>query len=360
MGLLTTINKGDRIQEKSGPVPSFTHGNCVGINIKEVMEVKRILAWVLVLLLMLSASAMAEKKWVIGFANIAEEVELQIQVRESMIKTAEELGVDIVLANNEYDGAKAVRNADDMITKGVDAFIEFNIDESVGPVIMEKMNEAGIPTFAVDIPMEGAAFFGANNVVAGQVAGVRLGEVAQKRWAVEPDCLLLVEDSTSGETVLNRVTQMPVGLRTIFPDFSEDKVFYIDSGTDAANCQKMVSDFLLAHPDYTKIAIGTFNDVIAVATIAAVETAGREADCIMVSENEYGYLDYLKANPDRSEDEEVWVGGVAYFFDRYGSYVVKAAVDVLNGAAMPEAIYVDHVVVTRDNAMDLFGYYLEA
>lgn len=322
---------------------------------------KKVLSLVLALALMLCGvtAFAAEKKWVIGFANIAEEVELQIQVRESMLRAAEELGAEIVLANNEYDGAKAVRNADDMITKGVDAFIEFNIDESVGPVIMEKMNEAGIPVFAVDIPMEGAAFFGANNVVAGTVAGVRLGEVSQQRWNSEPDCLLLVEDSTSGETVLNRVTQMPTGLRQVFPDFPEEKIFYIDSGTDAANCQKMVSDFLLGHPDFNKIAIGSFNDVIAVATLAAIETAGREADCIMVAENEYGYLDYLKANPDRAEEDEVWVGGVAFFFDRYGSYVVKAAVDVLNGGEMPENIYVDHQVVTRANAHDLFGYYLE-
>ena len=235
---------------------------------------KRILTLVLALVLVLSmcafASAEGEKKWVIGFANIAEEVELQITVRESVIAAAEAAGVEVVLANNEYDGAKAVQNADDMITRGVDGFIEFNIDESVGPVIMEKMDEAGIPVIAIDIPIEGAAFFGANNVVAGTVAGVRLGEVSQERWESEPDCLLLVEDSTSGETVLNRVTQMPTGMREIFPDFSDDKVFYVDSGTDAANCQKMVSDFLMANPDYHKIAIGAFNDVIATATLAAI------------------------------------------------------------------------------------------
>ena len=323
---------------------------------------KKVLSVVLALVLVLSVCSMAlaeEKKWVIGFANIAEEVELQIVVRDGMVAAAEELGVELVLANNEYDGAKAVRNADDMITKGIDGFIEFNIDESVGPVIMEKMNAEGIPVIAVDIPMEGAAFFGANNVVAGQVAGVRLGEVSQERWGGEPDCLLLVEDSTSGETVLNRVTQMPTGMREIFPDFSDEKVFYIDSGTDAATCQKMVSDFLLAHPDYTKIAIGSFNDVIAVATLAAIETAGRESDCIMVAENEYGYLDYLKANPDREEADEVWVGGVAFFFDRYGEYTMNAMVDVLNGGEMPENIYVEHEVVTRANAQELFGWYLE-
>ena len=150
---------------------------------------KKLLTLVLVVALTLcccTAAFAQEEKWVIGFANIAEEVELQIQVRESMITAAEELGVELVLANNEYDGAKAVQNADDMITKGVDAFIEFNIDESVGPVIMEKMNAAGIPVFAVDIPMEGAAFFGANNVEAGRIAGVRLGEVSRDRWGGEP------------------------------------------------------------------------------------------------------------------------------------------------------------------------------
>lgn len=323
---------------------------------------KKLVALVLAVALALCAGAGAlaeeQEQWLIGFANIAEEVELQITVRESMIAAAEERGVELVIANNEYDGAKAVQNADDMITRGVDGFIEFNIDESVGPVIMEKMNEAGIPVIAVDIPMEGAAFFGANNVEAGRIAGVRLGEVSQSRWGGEPDCLLLVEDSTSGETVLNRVTQMPTGMREVFPDFSEDKVFYIDSGTDAANCQKMVSDFLMANPDYTKIAIGAFNDVIAVATLAAIETAGREEHCIMVAENEYGYLDYLKANPDRAEEDEVWVGGVAFFFNRYGDYTINAMVDVLEGGEMPENIYVEHEVVTRANAQELFGDYL--
>lgn len=299
----------------------------------------------------------ADKKLVIGFANIAEEVELQIQVRESVEKAAEEAGVDLILANNEYDGAKAVSIADNMVSQQVDGFIEFNLDESVGPVIMEKMNEAGIPVIAVDIPMEGAVFFGANNAVAGEVGGKRLGEVAKERWGEEPDCLLLVEDSTSGEAVLQRTRKMYDGLLEIYPDFPEDKIYSIDPGTDAAATQKMVSDFLSAHPDFHKIAMGTLNDVIATATVAAIETAGREADCIMVSENEYGYLDYLKANPEVSGDE-VWVGGVAFFFNRYGEYTVPAIIKMINGEEVDDAIYVDHTVITRDNAEEWFGDYL--
>lgn len=304
------------------------------------------------------AEAPAEKeKLVIGFANIAEEVELQIQVRESMVKAAEEAGVELILANNEYDGAKAVEIADNMVSQQIDGFIEFNLDESVGPVIMEKMNDAGIPVIAVDIPMEGAVFFGANNEIAGTVGGQRLGEVAKERWDSEPDCLLLVEDSTSGEAVLARTRKMYDGIKEVFPDFSEDKIFTIDPTTDAGKTQSMVSDFLSAHPDFHKIAIGTLNDVIATATLAAVETAGREADCIMVAENEYGYLDYLKANPDVTGDE-VWVGGVAFFFNRYGEYTVPAIIKMINGESVDEAIYVEHITITRENAQEWFADYL--
>ncbi|MFT3984341.1 MAG: sugar ABC transporter substrate-binding protein [Lachnospiraceae bacterium] len=294
---------------------------------------------------------------IIGFANIAEQVELQIQVRESIEKAAEEAGVKLITADNNYDGAKAVEIADNMISQGIDGFIEFNLDESVGPVIMEKMNDAGIPVIAVDIAMDGATFFGADNVTAGKVAGARLGEVAKERWGEEPDCLLLVEDSTSGETALQRTECTPDGLKEVFPDFSEDKIIRLDSGTDASSAQKTVSDFLSAHPTYNKIAINTFNDVIATSTLAAIETAGREADCIMVSENEYGYLDYIKTTSQAPENE-VWVGGVAFFFNRYGEYTVPAIISLIKGETVDESIYVDHAVITRDNAEEWFADYL--
>jgi ribose transport system substrate-binding protein len=304
-----------------------------------------------------ASSSASDDQLTIGFANIAEQVELQIQVRESIEKAAKEAGVKLITADNNYDGAKAVEIADNMISQGIDGFIEFNIDESVGPVIMEKMNAANIPVIAVDIAMDGATFFGANNEKAGIVAGERLGEVAKQRWDGEPDCLLLVEDSTSGETALQRTECTPEGLKETYPDFSDDKVIRLDSGTDAAKAQKAVSDFLSAHPDYHKIVINTFNDVIATSTLAAIETAGREADCIMVSENEYGYLDYIKSTPTAPENE-VWVGGVAFFFNRYGEYTVPAIIKLIKGEQVDDKIYVDHTVITRDNAEQWFSDYL--
>ena len=50
--------------------------------------------------------------------------------------------------------------------------------------------------------------------------------------------------------------------------------------------------------------------------------------------------------------------GVAFFFNRYGDYVVPAIVDMVNGETPEESIYVDHTVITRDNAEEWFADYL--
>lgn len=323
---------------------------------------KRLFALLLCVAMLLTAvAAVAEgdKTWKIGFANIGEAVELQVTVKESLQRAADEAGVELVYMNNNMDGATAVQNADNMVQQEIDGMIEFNIDESVGPTIKGIMDDAGIPMIAVDIAIDGCTFFGANNEVAGVVGGRRLGEVAMERWGEEPDVLLLVYDSTSGESPMKRVTCMPDGLRETFPDFPEDKVFMVDAGVDAATAQKAVSDFLTAHPDDHKIAIGCYHDIAATSTLAAIETAGRESECIMVSENEYGYLDYLKANPEAPENE-CWVGGVAFFFTQYGDYLIPAMVKVLEGEDIGDAFYVNHEIITRDNAETYFADYLAA
>ncbi len=319
---------------------------------------KKLFAMVLCVTMLLSIVAIAEEApYKIGFANIAEMVELQVTVKESVEKAAEAAGVELVYMNNNLDGATAVQNADNMVQQEIDGFIEFNIDESVGPTIKGIMDDAGVPIIAVDIAIEGCTFFGANNETAGIVGGERLGEVAMERWGEAPEILLLVYDSTSGESPMKRVTCMPEGLRKTFPDFPEENIYMVDSGIDAATAQKAVSDFLSAHPEATRIAIGCYHDVAATSTLAAIETAGREADCIMVSENEYGYLDYIKANPEAPENE-CWVGGVAFFFTQYGDYLIPAMIDILDGKDVGDTIYVNHEVITRENAETYFADYL--
>ena len=287
---------------------------------------------------------------VVGFANIDESVDLQIAVRESIVRKGEELGLKIITANNQADGSTAVRIADDMITMQVDAFVEFNVDQSVAPVIMEKMNAADIPVFAIDIPHPGAAFFGANNLGAGKIAGRYLAEQAVERWNGEIDYLLLVDQMASGELPRQRILGYIPGIQEVIPGFSEDKVVIVEGGSEASKAQQVVADFLSGHPDADNILIGTLHDVGGMGAWAAVETANRTDDCMMVVQNEYAFLNYIKSHPE----EDGFVGAVAYFFDRYGDFLMPAVYDVLQGGAMPENVYVEHEIINRENAAEYF------
>ena len=181
-----------------------------------------------------AADAPADTRYKIGFANIGEVNETCMAVKRSFEAAAEKYDFDLVYMNNDMDGATAVKNADNMVQQGVDGLVEFNIDASVGATLKGICDDAGIPLIAIDIGIDGAPFFGGDNALVGVVGGRHLGKVAQERWGEEPDILLLIEDSTSGETPMPRVRNMPEGLRETFPDFPDEKIYTLDGAGDAA------------------------------------------------------------------------------------------------------------------------------
>jgi len=291
-----------------------------------------------------------EKQYVVGFANIAENSQVAIDLGDCIVEECEKLGMKVVRVNNNFDGATAVKNVDDLLTMGIDALIEFNVDESVAPVIMEKCNAANIPVFAIDIPHPGATFFGADNQYAGELAGEYMGKLANELWGGEVDCLLLVDQMASGELPRKRILGSIPGIQKEIPDFSEDKVFYVEGKQDAGTAQQVVSDFLSAHPDWNHILIGSLQDDGFRGACAAVEVAGRENDVLAVGQNEYFFIEYARAHPD----ENFVRGAVAFFLTSYGKWLAPAVKEKLDGKDVPENVYVEHQVVTRANLNELF------
>ena len=117
------------------------------------MNVKRFTVIAFVLVLMLAAlptapqSAVAQEgdcptakdSYVIGFANLTEDIVFTQLVREGLVATAEEMGnVELILADNRLDGATALSNTENFLTQGVDAIIHFQTDEVFGNVIMAR------------------------------------------------------------------------------------------------------------------------------------------------------------------------------------------------------------------------------
>jgi len=314
---------------------------------------KKVFIFGLILLVLLASTVFAvgrqqsgEKRIKIGFANINERSSFAKMVRNGMEDEAKKRGWDIVCVDNNSDGATAVRNADDLITHGIDYMIEFNVDASVGPVIMEKFNSAKIPVIAVDIPHPGAIFFGADNPRAGTIGGELAGDFVNKNWGGRVDFVVLLAQAMSGATVAPRVDNFPVGLRSKGIQVNANQIVVLDTSGDVARMQQMFADFLMANPTATRIAVGGLNDLYANGAYAAAEIAGREKQVVIVSQN--ATQEFVEAMYAKNGNTN-WIGSIGYFPNRYGEWVFQILDKMIAGQKMEQNYFIQHEPVTWDN-----------
>ena len=287
----------------------------------------------------------------IGFANLTEDIVFTQLVRQGIEEEAEKAGVELVLADNKLDGATALANADNFLLQGVDGVIEFQTDEKFGNVIMDKFRAANVPVIAIDIPMPGATFFGADNYRAGYMAGEAAAQWANENWDGTADALLVLELPQSGAIPAARMQGQIEGvqenLKTAVP---EDMVFRLDSKNTQDEAFRVVSDTLPKIPNAKRVIAVHINDGTALGTIAAFEAAGRKDEVIAVSQG---------ADPsgqdEMAKEGSRYLGATGYFAERYGTYLIPAIIDALNCKPLAPALYVDHEFITKDNLCEFYA-----
>jgi ribose transport system substrate-binding protein len=299
-----------------------------------------------------SDCATAQDSYTIGFANLTEDIVFTQLVREGILAAAEEAGnVEVILADNRLDGATALANADNFIAQGVDGVIEFQTDEAFGNVIMSRFRRENIPVIAIDIPMPGATFFGADNYNAGRLAGEALAEWVNENWDGEVDAILVLELPQSGPIPAARMQGMEEGLQeNISSPVPEEMIFRLDSKNTQEESFQVVSDTLPTIPDADKIVAVTINDGTALGVIAAAEAAGRADQIMVVGQG---------ADPSGQEamlaENSRYLGATGYFPELYGFQIIPAMIDLLECRPVPPAIYVNHVFITKDNLCEFYA-----
>lgn len=287
----------------------------------------------------------------IGFANLTEDVAFTQLVREGLVSEAEALGnVELVLADNKLDGATALANTENFITQGVDGIIHFQTDAAFGNVIMAKARAAGIPVVAIDIPMPGALFFGADNYYAGQLAGEALGNWVNENWDGAVDAALMLELPQSGPIPAARMQGMLDAFQaTVNTPLAEEAIYHLDSKNTQEEAFKVVSDTLPTIADATKVVAMTINDGTAIGTIAAFEAAGRGEQIMVVGQNAdpSGQAEMVKENSR-------YLGATGYFPENYGSKMLPALIDILECQPVPPSVYVDHVFIGPANLCEFY------
>ena len=152
------------------------------------------LAAVLVALLLFAVGpVLAQRQYVVAFANLTEEPGVTVEgtgftgrdIRESFVLAARAHPIEMVYYDNQRDDARALQNVDAAIARKVDLYIQYH-QGAANAAIAEKLKAAGIRVLALNYPVPGAPLYTVDNAAAGRVAGEALARFALRSW--RPSC----------------------------------------------------------------------------------------------------------------------------------------------------------------------------
>jgi len=286
------------------------------------------------------------KKIRFGFGGQSAEMPFSVEVTESLKNAAVAVGVDLLILDNQYDAATALRNAEQFVSSKVDLVIEFQVEQEVAPIIADKIAEANIPLIAIDIPHPHATYFGVDNYRVGMEAGELLAAHATSKWGGKVDWVLGLDLPEAGQLVQSRTTGAFEGVRSVMPELPVEAYVRIDGRGMRDRSRKLVSDFLQRHPKDKRILIAAATDSSALGAVDATREQRREKHVAIVGQD-----CIAEAVQEMRRDRSPMIGSVSHETSSYGPSLIHLGLSLLRGQTVPPYNYVAHRMVTRDSLL---------
>jgi ribose transport system substrate-binding protein len=225
----------------------------------------------------------------LGFANIFGTLPFCISVENDIIKQAKLAGFtdsNMIIMDNQYDSVLGLKNADIMLSRKPDFFVEFQADAKVNNIVAAKFTAAGIPLLAVDVPVPGAPFMGVNNWKVALMGGEYMAKLIKEQWGGwdKVDMVVLLQMPAGGDVTMLRSEGFAAALVEAFGPDAEKKIVRADGGMGQSEQAKAaMDDVLAAHPKAKRIALTSINEQTMAGAIASLQGAGRwNADDIII------------------------------------------------------------------------------
>jgi ribose transport system substrate-binding protein len=284
----------------------------------------------------------------IGFANLGEDMPFSVDVRRGLERALKgAANIDLIVADNQLNSEIALTNADDLIARGIDVMIEYQIDETIGGILGNKFKQANIPLIAVDIPIVGATFVGVDNYRSGQLAGTALGAWIREHWGGQIDDVIVLVEPRAGALPALRIEGQMDTLFSLIERPPADQFYTLNSGnssevTEAAMCTLLQE---LQHVrGKRKIAVLSFNDDAAYGAILAARLTQREDEIIIAGQGADRRVRELIRQPNSRI-----VGASAFMPEKYGEKLLDVALKTLRGEPLPPAVYIEPTFVDATN-----------
>jgi len=287
--------------------------------------------------------ARPERRYRIGYAAQGQDSSFPFEVQNGLMRAAESAQVELIIVDNRYEAKVSLRNADHLIREEVDLVIEFQTDEAVASEISRKFLEAKIPIIAIDIPHPGATYFGANNYEAGLIGGRYLGRWAAKNCRSAIDEILMIQIGRAGPIPQTRIRGMLAGIDEALPAAVECRRIHIDGDGQFGTTLERVRKYLRTANAGFKL-VGAANDPTALGALRAFQEAGRAPECAIVGQNAEP-----EARVELRRPHSPLIASVAFFPEKYGTQLLRLAVDMIERKPTPPAVLIKHQLITPDN-----------
>ncbi|MDE3105694.1 MAG: substrate-binding domain-containing protein, partial [Acidobacteriota bacterium] len=286
------------------------------------------------------------KKIRFGFGGQSSDMPFSVEVTESLVEAASAVGVDLMILDNHYDAATALKNADEFVRSKVDLVIEFQVEQEVAPMIGDRIAAAKIPLIAIDIPHPNATYFGVDNYRVGFEAGEELARFAQRQWGGAVEWILGLDLVEAGPMVQGRTTGAFEGVKSIIPDLPVELFVRMDGRGLRDRSRKLVADFLQRHPKDKHILIAAATDSSALGAVDAVRELKRERHVAIVGQD-----CIAEAVVEMKRDRSPLIASVSHETKTYGPSLIHLGLALLRGQTVPPYNYVEHKMVLRESLL---------
>ncbi|MCL5985596.1 MAG: sugar ABC transporter substrate-binding protein [Actinobacteria bacterium] len=293
-----------------------------------------------------SVETLQADKISIGFENWHQSDEFDADVQAGILEVQDKFNVKTIV----YDSSdvNSSENTRGMISGGIKGAIEYYRDPVLAKDSVSMLEESGVPVVSLNYPVPGSVYVGVNYYDAGFMAGEWMGNYAVEKWAGDIDLMVIIYYPLEGEFIGQLFQGIEKGLGSRI-DVPEEKIVHVDGRGNADQTAQVVKTALDKHPEAKKILVGVGNDASAKGALAALKDAGRTGESVIVGQ---GMQEALRSM--MMESDTPLKAGVAYFPEKYGDISMQVLLDLIAGKSVPEMVYVDAALITKENISDYY------
>jgi ribose transport system substrate-binding protein len=288
----------------------------------------------------------APRKYTIAFAEGWAANAFSVPIHKSMYKLAAQMGVKLIYCDNEFKTDKAITCAETLASQHPDFAVESNWQSAVAPAVMKIWNKAKIPVVTLDVWHPNAIFAGADNYTSGVIGGKAAGAYAKQQWGCKDVWVFLGEHLEEGAAADLRLSGFADGVQEVGGALPSGNIAreIMDAGTTDQAITK-TTDWLTAHPQAKHVLATTIDDERATGEAKALVASQRDGVAVGPGCDTVGVAAVKGADVSKNH----YLGCTAYFPEKYATYAMSVALDVLAGKAVPQEVHLQHKFLTHAN-----------